>query len=31
VLTNASAMGSAIRYALSMCSGGHCKRDGADD
>ncbi len=31
VLTDASAMLSAIRYALSMCSGRHCKCDGADE
>ena len=31
VVTDASAMGSAIRYALSMCSGRHGERHGADE
>jgi hypothetical protein len=31
VLTDASAMSRAIRYALSVCSSRHCKRHGADE
>jgi hypothetical protein len=31
VLTDASAMSSALWYALSVCSGRHCERHGADD
>jgi hypothetical protein len=31
VFTDASAMRSAIRYALSVCSGRHCERHGADE
>jgi hypothetical protein len=31
VLTDASAMGSAIWYALSICSGRHCECHGADE
>ncbi|HEY5067977.1 MAG TPA: hypothetical protein VIJ04_24520, partial [Xanthobacteraceae bacterium] len=31
VATNASAMGSAFRYALSMCPGRHCERHRADE
>ena len=31
VLTDASAMSSAIRYALSVCCSRHCQRHGADE
>ena len=31
VLTDASAMSSAVRYALRMCTSRHCKRHGADE
>ena len=31
VLTDASAMSSAIWYALSLCSDRHCERHGADE
>ena len=31
VLTDASAMSRAIRYALSVCSGRHCECHGADE
>jgi hypothetical protein len=31
VLTDASAMGSAIWHALSLCSGRHSERQGADE
>ena len=31
VLTDASAMISALWYALSMCAGRHCKRHGANE
>ena len=31
VLTDASAMSRAFRYALSVCSSRHCERHGADE